>query len=142
VMCDFAAAHRSDDESNSACAGLQALALSENSPAADWIPILKRLASATHGSPHTASVRCEYGKVLDQAHDWPRARSELESCVELDPNSVEAHFRLARVYRKLGLKELAAKEMARRASAEQREAALNEARFKSLTIFLYSISKR
>jgi len=79
---------------------------------------------------------------VDQAHDWPHARRELEACAELDPNSVEAHFRLARLYRKLGLKDLAGKEMALRSSAEQREAASNEARLKSLTIFLYSMSQR
>ena len=123
VMCGFAAAHSSDDESKAACAGLQARALTEEASAPDWAPILKQLASAADSSPHSALVRCEYAKVLDQAHDSQQARRELEACAELDPNSVEPHFRLARLYRKLGLKELAGKEMALRASAEQREAA-------------------
>lgn len=141
VMCGYAAAHSSDEESNLACASLQARALPEEASASARAPILKRLASAAQASPHSAPVHCEYGKALDQAHDWPQARRELEACAALDPNSVEAHFRLARLYQKLGLKEHAAKQIALRAAAEQQEAALNDARFKSLTIFLYSMTK-
>jgi hypothetical protein len=55
---------------------------------------------------------------------------------------VEVHYRLARLYRALGLEEQARKELALRSAAEQRLAASNEARQRSLRVFLYSMKER
>ncbi|MDQ2948800.1 MAG: tetratricopeptide repeat protein, partial [Acidobacteriota bacterium] len=97
------------------------------------------LSAAATASPNGSLAHCEYGKALDQTQDWPRARTELETCARLDPNSVEAHYRLARIYRRLGLKELANKELAQRSAAAQRIAASNEAREQSVRAFLYTM---
>jgi tetratricopeptide (TPR) repeat protein len=139
--CKYADAHPSDNESNAICGGLEARAKSEDSPTAEWRPILLRLASAAT-SPDSAIAHCEYGKALDQTHDWPHARKELETCTRLGPDSVEAHYRLSRVYRRLGLKELAEKEASLRTAAERRETAANDARENSVKEFLYTMSKR
>jgi tetratricopeptide (TPR) repeat protein len=138
--CKYADAHPSDNEANAICGGLQARGKSEGSPISEWRPILRRLASAA-ASPERDIAHCEYGNVLDQTHDWLKARGELETCTRLNPDSVEAHYRLARVYRRLGLKDLADKEARLRSAAEQRESAANNARETSVKEFIYTMSK-
>ena len=73
--CDYAHAHSSDDESNAYCAALEARAAGDNAAATDWAPILRRLASASAHYPKNALLHCEYGRALDQAQDFMRARS-------------------------------------------------------------------
>jgi len=140
--CDYADAHPSDDESNAYCGALEARLATNNPETADWRPILRRLALAASGSRNSSIARCEYGKALYETHDWVKARSELQSCVRLDPNSVEGHYRLARVYERLGEKDLAHKELALRAEASNRLAAANNAREQSVRGFLYTMSER
>jgi tetratricopeptide (TPR) repeat protein len=139
--CGYADAHSSDEESNAYCAALEARAAENNSAATDWTPILNRLASASAHSPQNALLRCEYGRALYQAHDFSQARSQLEACVRLDPNSIEGHYRLARIYERFGQKDLARKELALRSDAEQKLAASNEAREDSVKQFLFTIGE-
>ncbi len=136
--CKYAAAHSSDDQSNTVCGALQARVASADPGIADWAPILHRLSLVVARSPNLSLARCEYGKALDQARD-SGARMQLEACVRLDPNSIEAHYRLARMYDKIGWKDAARKELALRAAAEQRITALNSVREESVKRFLYSM---
>jgi tetratricopeptide (TPR) repeat protein len=140
--CGYADAHPSDSEAAAYCGGLEARAAADNTETADWNSILHRLGSAASRAPENALARCEYGKALYQSHDWARARSELKACVRLDPNSVEGHYRLARVYERFGEKDLARKELAMRAAASSRLAAANDAREESVKGFLYTMGQR
>lgn len=140
--CNYADAHSSDNESNAYCAALEARAAGNNGAATDWAPILHRLASASARFPKNALIRCEYGRALDQARNFIKARSQLEVCVQLDPNSIEGHYRLARIYERSGQKDLVRKELALRSDAEHRMAASNEARENSVKQFLYTIGQQ
>ncbi len=140
--CHYADAHSADEESDAYCAALEARAAENNAVATDWAPILRRLASASARSPQNALIRCEYGRALDQAHDFMQARTQLEVCVQLDPNSIEGHYRLARIYERLGQKDMGRKELALRSDAERRLAASNEARENSVKQFLYTIGQQ
>ncbi len=140
--CHYADSHPSDSEAAAYCGGLEARMASDNTETADWSPILRRLGSAASRSPENALARCEYGKALYQAHNWTRARSELKACVQLDPNSVEGHYRLARVYERFGEKDLARKELALRTAASSRLTAANDAREESVKGFLYTMGQR
>ncbi|HEY7302628.1 MAG TPA: tetratricopeptide repeat protein [Bryobacteraceae bacterium] len=140
--CDYAGAHAADSEAAAYCGALEARVATDNPEAADWTPILRRLSMAASRSPESALTRCEYGKALYQAHDWAKARSELQVCVRLDPNSIEGHYRLARVYERFGAQELARKELALRAAASERVAATNNAREESVRGFLYTMGQR
>lgn len=141
IECRYADAHPSDGESNAICGGLKARLAAQNSASDDWPSILHHLAAAAKASPNSSLAHCEYGKALDERQDWPRARTELEICERLDPNSVEAHYRLARIYSRLGLKELAKSELAQRSAAAQRVAASNEARDQSVKAFLFTMTQ-
>ncbi len=140
--CHYADYHPSDSEAAAYCGGLEARMASDKTETTDWSPILRRLGAAASHSPQSALARCEYGKALYQAHDWTRARAELKACVHLDPNSVEGHYRLARVYERFGEKDLARKELAMRAAASNRLAAANNAREESVKGFLYTMGQR
>ncbi len=54
----------------------------------------------------------EMAKALEQKGDVDGARPELQRAIELNPKSAEAHFRLGRVYDRMGKPEEAAKEYA------------------------------
>lgn len=140
--CDYANAHPSDNESNAYCGALEARLAADSPETAEWTPILHRLALAASRSPNSSIARCEYGKALYETHDWAKARAELRACVRLDPNSVEGHYRLARVYERLGEKDLARKELALRGEASSRLAAANNAREQSVRGFLYTMSEK
>lgn len=141
VECRYADAHPSDSESNAVCGGLKARLAAHDSATADWPLILHYLAAAARASPNSPLAHCEYGKALDERQNWPQARTELEICERLDPNSVEAHYRLARIYSRLGLTELAKSELAQRSAAAQRVAASNEAREQSVKAFLFTMTQ-
>ena len=103
--------------------------------------IIQRLKEAATSAPTDTLARCELGKAFEWASQWIEARTELEACERLDPDSAETHYRLSRVYRQLGQKELAAKEANLRDLAEKRQGAANERRYSHLTQFLYTMRK-
>lgn len=55
-----------------------------------------------------AEVPYLLGTLLDRKQDYAAAASMLERSIQLDPRAAAAHFRLARVYERLGRKEEAA----------------------------------
>lgn len=72
--------------------------------------------------PDNAIARCELGRAYQAAANFAQARTEMEACVSLDASPAN-HYRLGRIYERLGLTELAHKEMELRNAAAQR---LNE----------------
>ncbi len=136
TLCRYADAHAADAHANAVCGALR-LKANENPDQ----QILQRLASAAHSAPNDALCRCEYGKALTELHDLTSARKEFEACVALEPGSVEAHFRLSRVYRQLGMSGPALEQSRLRDAAEQRQSAANEQRYRNATAFLVSLQR-
>jgi len=69
--------------------------------------------------PDSAIARCELGRAYDAAGNQAEARTEMEICVSLEPLPAN-HFRLGRIYERLGLTELAHTEMEKRNAAAAR----------------------
>ena len=69
--------------------------------------ILRRPAEAVQLSPKDPLANCQLGRALEWIGQWKEARSQMETCVRLQPDSAENHYRLAQVYQHLGLPELA-----------------------------------
>ena len=69
--------------------------------------------------PNNALGRCELARGLEWAGQLEEARGEMETCVKLDPLP-QNHYRLALLYSKLGLKDLAREQLQLRSEILQK----------------------
>ncbi len=69
--------------------------------------------------PRSRDARRELGFSFYQQQDYPLARAEYEQLQDIDPDDLAAHYNLAIIYRRLGLKQEAARESA--AFADQKD---------------------
>ncbi len=106
-VCEFADAHPANAIGNALCGGALLRVSQESGDNSPREEIFRRLRRAVRTAPNESVGRCQLGKALDLAQQWPAARTQLEACVRLKPAWPEGHYRLARVYRHLGLKSLA-----------------------------------
>lgn len=74
--------------------------------------ILRRLNVAVSLASNDPIANCQLGKGLAWIGKWQEARSQMETCVRQQPDSVEDHYRLGQVYQHLGLSELAREQFA------------------------------
>ncbi len=137
-LCGYADAHPQNGTLQAYCGALRVrMARDQGHPPPP--DALKRLRQAAKLAPKDSTARCELGKALDRARQWPDARRELEACVRLDPNSVDAHYILAGIYRRLGLKDLAAKEIQLHDQAVRNMVKDNARRDRTLEKFLFTM---
>src|SRR5206468_6838952 len=98
------ASTRAGEERTVALCGAMLLRVAEESGDESRRPeILAKLRHAVRASPEDSVARCQLGKALEWSQQWPQSRAQMEKCVQLEPDSPESHYRLARVYRRLGL---------------------------------------
>jgi tetratricopeptide (TPR) repeat protein len=69
--------------------------------------------------PRSRDAHRELGFSLYQQHKYDEARTEYETLQSIDPDDLAAHYILSIVYRRLGMKEAAARESA--AFADQKD---------------------
>jgi tetratricopeptide (TPR) repeat protein len=101
--------------------------------------ILRRLHTAAHLLPSDASPHCQLGKAYRWLERWPEALSESEACARLNPDSAEAHFRLAQIYQHLGVAAKSKKEMELYEAASLKVADENARREATMKTFIYTI---
>jgi tetratricopeptide (TPR) repeat protein len=106
-ICTFADAHPSDKVGNALCGGILLRVSQETGDDSRQEEIFRRLRESVRIAPNESIARCQLGKALDLTQQWTAARTQLEACVRLKPAWPEGHYRLARIYRHLGLKSLA-----------------------------------
>ena len=75
----------------------------------DAIANLQKVAAAF---PRSRDAHRELGFSFYQLHKYPEARAEYEAVQSIDPDDLAAHYNLAILYRRLGLKDKAAVEAA------------------------------
>jgi tetratricopeptide (TPR) repeat protein len=137
-LCDYSAGHPNNGESQCYCGALLAR-LDHDRGTVPRPGALRRLRVAARLLPENGTAHCELGKALDWAHEWLPARQELEACVRLDPNSADAHYLLAGVYRRLGESDLAIKQMQLHVEAAHHMAEANSERAHALKTFLFTM---
>ena len=98
------------------CGALQLRAAREKDDRALAAQAIARLKRAP---AEDAVAHCELGRAYEWLEQWGDARTETESCVKLD-GSPQNHYRLGRIYARLGMADLARKEMALRSEAAER----------------------
>jgi predicted Zn-dependent protease len=103
--------------------------------------IVSMLSRASRLLPADPAPRCQLGRVYRWLDTWQLALSESESCVRMDPDSAEAHYRLAQIYQHLGQRERSNAEMKVYETASKRVADENARRDETIKSFLYTIQK-
>jgi Tfp pilus assembly protein PilF len=63
-------------------------------------------------NPNNAKSHLQMAVVLEKTGDLAGALQELQRTVSLDPTTADAHYRAARIYQRLGNRDLADKEFA------------------------------
>ena len=101
--------------------------------------ILLRLNSAAKMLPSEPAPHCQLGRLYRWIERWPEALRESETCARLDPNSADAHYRLAQIYQHLGDRQRSEEQMKLHEAASARLADENARRDETIKTFLYSI---
>jgi Putative Zn-dependent protease, contains TPR repeats len=97
----------------------------------------RRTMEALRAAPaDSALARCELGYAYQAAGQLNDAQSQMESCVRLDP-SPQNHYRLGRIYSRLGLEDLARRQMELRKAAAARLNEQVERRENAVAAFRY-----
>jgi tetratricopeptide (TPR) repeat protein len=138
-VCAFADSHPSSGTANALCGGILLRVAEDNGDASHRPEILRRLQRAARLAPKDALARCQSGRAFEWSGQWVAARVQLENCIQLDPESPEAHYHLARVYRRLGLTALANQQTALQQQAAQGQSEESARRNNTVTKFLVLI---
>ena len=102
---------------------------------------LRRLRAATVLLPKDASPYCQLGKAYRWLGQWQEALGESQICARMDPDSAEAHYRLAQLYEHAGQREQKQKEIKLYEAASARVADKNARREATMKTFLYDMQK-
>lgn len=140
-ICGFADAHRASKSANALCGGVLLRVAEESGDRSHQREILRRLQQAVQVAPGEPVARCELGKAFEWSQQWHEARMQMERCVQLDPDSPESHYRLARIYRHLGLTTMASEQNAAQKEAAQRQSDANNRRTSTITRFLVLLNQ-
>ncbi|HCC56233.1 MAG TPA: hypothetical protein DEQ47_03050 [Solibacterales bacterium] len=123
------------------CAAILLRLADENGDASGRSAIIAKLEAAARSTPKDALARCQLGKAYEWANRLAQARVEMEACVALQPDATEGHYRLARIYRQLGLKDLAAEQNRLQQEASRRESDLSARRAETVEKFLFDLRR-
>lgn len=104
--------------------------------------ILRRLHASVARLPRNdAAPHCQLGKAYRWLERWPEALGESEVCARLDPESADAHYRLAQIYERMKQPEKQRKEIKLYEAASTRVADENARREATMKTFLYTMQK-
>ncbi|MGC2195067.1 MAG: tetratricopeptide repeat protein [Terriglobales bacterium] len=140
-VCAFADAHPVHKTANALCGGVLLRVAQDSGDTSRGPEILHRLREAVRIAPDEPVARCQLGKALEWSQQWREARTQMEKCVRLDPDSPEGHYRLARVYRRLGLSALAGEQTSLQKQAAKRESDESTRRANSVSRFLVLLDR-
>ena len=97
------------------------------------------LRQAIAAAPKLAKAYFEMGVLEQQEMHWRESVAPLERAVALDPEYVEAHYRLARAYARTGKQELAQREIASQEKYSRQKKEETDARLRDLPTFLITL---
>ena len=141
-VCGDADAHPDSATTQAVCGGLLLRVQADRADGAQYAEPLARLRKAVQLAADNATARCQLGKALELDQQWKDARHHMEECVRLRPDSTEWHYRLSRIYLRLGLRDLAKEQDRLRAEADLKLAAQSQQRYATLARFLYTFGSK
>ncbi len=140
-MCKYADDHPKDPTMQYYCGALLFRKDYASEDKTNMPDILRRLNAAAAQLPKDASPHCQLGRAYRWLEQWQPALRESEICARLDPDSAQAHYRLAQLYHHEGQAERAKQEMNLYEAASKRVADENTRRDETMKTFLYTIQK-
>jgi tetratricopeptide (TPR) repeat protein len=140
-ICAFADAHPATENADALCGGVLLRVAEDNADSSRRQEVLRRLRHAVAIAPRDPVAACQLGKAWEWSERWQEARTQMEKCVRLDPDSPESYYRLARIYRRLGLATLATEQTAAQQQSVKRQTEENNRRAKTITRFLVLLDR-
>ena len=140
LVCRYADQHPDRAGILAYCAALQLRVEHDRGDAGPSANVMERLRLAARRAPSNATAPCALGKALEWSRQWQPAETEMQECLRLNPDSIEAHYRLANIARHLGQTQLAEKEVQLHDQAQQHLVESNALRDRTLQKFLYTMS--
>jgi tetratricopeptide (TPR) repeat protein len=137
--CKFADAHPQNEIADAFCGAILLRLARDNDDVSRRAEIFRRLQHAARIAPSEPVARCQLGKAFEWTEHWSQARAEMEACVRLDPGSPDGHYQLSRIYRRLGLTDLAKRETSLQEAAAQRQSEESVRRTETVTKFLVQL---
>ncbi|MFL6438179.1 MAG: tetratricopeptide repeat protein [Terriglobales bacterium] len=140
-ICEYGQAHLNATKIRFYCAALR---FHRNYAAHDTAraeEIVRDLNASVKALPHDASPHCQLGKAYRWLERWQDSLRESEMCARMEPNSADAHYRLAQIYQHVGQQRRSQEEMKLYEASSSRLADENARRDETIKTFLYSIQK-
>ena len=139
-ICRYADSHPDKAEGLAYCGALELRVEHDQGATAPSTGTLDRLQKAARLMAANATARCGLGQALEWNQQWREAETQMEACIRLRPDSVEAHYRMANIARHLGDTERAQEEIRLHDEAQQRMVEANALRDRTLQKFLYTMT--
>ena len=139
-ICRYADSHPDKAEGLAYCGALELRVEHDQGATAPSASTLDKLQKAARLMPANATARCGLGQALEWDQQWQEADTQMQACIRLRPDSVEAHYRMANIARHLGETERAQKEIRLHDEAQQRMVEANALRDRTLQKFLYNMT--
>jgi len=138
-ICGFARRHPEAAREQFYCEALQLHSDYASHDTSHLNEIVQRLTAVARRLPEDARPHCELGRAYTWLEEWNLAVRESQACAAMDPDSAQAHYRLARLYRQVGQRERFRQELERFKQASQELADQNEQHEKTLKTFVYTL---
>jgi tetratricopeptide (TPR) repeat protein len=138
-ICEYGHAHLNSTKINFYCAALRFHRDYAAHDAARAEQIVRDLNASVKALAHAAAPHCQLGKAYRWLERWQDSLRESEICARMEPNSADAHYRLAQIYQHLGQQQRSQEEMRLHEVASSRLADENARRDETIKTFLYSI---
>jgi Flp pilus assembly protein TadD len=141
-LCDYADHQPKDGHMQFYCGGVLFRRDSVSGDKTHSSEILRHLHASAGLLPKDASPHCQLGKAYRWLDQWQEALGESEICARMDPDSADAHYRLAQIYEHVGQRELKNKEIKLYEAASTRVADENARRDATMKTFLFTIQNQ
>ena len=139
-ICRYADRYPEGAEALAYCGALELRVERDRGLATPSAGTLERLRRAARLMPANATAHCSLGQALEWSQQWRAAETQMQACIRLEPDSVEAHYRMANIARHLGETERAQEEIRLHDEAQQRMVEANAQRDRTLQKFLYTVT--
>ncbi len=140
-VCKFADERPKSKTADALCGGVLLRLARDSGETRRKAEIFSRLQHGVRVAPGESIARCHLGEALEWVGQWRDARTQMEACVRLDPESPEGHYHLARIYRRLGLTAPANQQTLLQEQAAGHQSEESVRRTKNVTKFLVQLGR-